>query len=82
MPALLNSIWSLSIFHAISLLMNKPIGASPRRDDDDGIISTCSILYGVGNILSKKGGNIYGVGNIIYRKRGGTLRGLRINREI
>ena len=24
----------------------------------------------------------YGVGNILYRKRGGTLRGLRINREI
>ncbi len=45
----------------------KPIGASPRRDED-GTILVCStyILY---NIIH---------GSDWYQKRGGTLRGLRI----
>jgi len=39
---------------------NKPIGASPRRDYEDGISTNnlvLTIFYGVGNIISKKGGN-------------------------
>ena len=43
----------------------KPIGASPRRDEDGTILvcSTYSTYFG-----------------LIHQKRGGTLRGLRIKR--
>ena len=36
---------------------DKPIGASPGRDYEDGIISTYYILWSRQYIISKKGGN-------------------------